>query len=78
MRVVQAFTREPRHRRASARSTRSYREANHETVVLNGLYFPFVDLLSSLATAIVLGYGGYLVFDGEHDDRHAARVHRAT
>src|SRR4029079_11126554 len=31
----------------------------------NGLYFPFVDLLSSLATAIVLGYGGYLVFDGD-------------
>ena len=27
-------------------------------------HFPFVDLLSSIATAIVLGYGGYLVFDG--------------
>ena len=39
-----------------------YREANQETVVLNGLYFPFVDLLSAIATAIVLGYGGYLVF----------------
>ena len=41
-----------------------YREANQETVVLNGLYFPFVDFLSALATAIVLGYGGYLVFGG--------------
>src|SRR5205814_6448546 len=41
-----------------------YREANQRTVVQNGLYFPFVDLLSSVATAIVLGYGGYLVFHG--------------
>ena len=42
-----------------------YREANQQTVVLNGLYFPFVDFLSALATAIVLGYGGYLVFGGD-------------
>ena len=41
-----------------------YRTANHETVVLNGLYFPFVDLLSSLAVAVVLGFGGYLFFGG--------------
>jgi ATP-binding cassette subfamily B protein len=64
MRVVQAFRRE----RANERNFRSvnahYREANQQTVVLNGLYFPFVDFLSALATAIVLGYGGYLVFGG--------------
>ena len=41
-----------------------YRAANQRTIVLNGLYFPFVDFLSAVATAIVLGYGGYLVFDG--------------
>src|SRR5437588_8293469 len=35
-----------------------------QTVVLNGLYFPFVDLLSSVALAVVLGYGGTLYFDG--------------
>ena len=35
-----------------------------QTVVLNGLYFPFVDLLSSVALAVVLGYGGHLYFDG--------------
>ena len=28
----------------------------------NGLYFPFVDFLSTAATAIVLGYGGYRYF----------------
>src|SRR5207244_4298820 len=32
---------------------------------LNGLYFPFVDLLSSIALAVVLGYGGHLYFQGD-------------
>src|SRR5262249_60021765 len=41
-----------------------YRRKNRETVVQNALYFPFVDLLSTIATAVVLGYGGYLVFQG--------------
>ena len=36
-----------------------------ETVVLNALYFPFVDLLSSIALAVVLGYGGHLYFNGD-------------
>src|SRR5207253_7658492 len=44
--------------------TERYRESNMQTVVLNGLYFPFVDLLSSVALAVVLGYGGYLYFQG--------------
>lgn len=64
MRVVQAFARE---RRSGARFrdvNARYRAANQETVVLNGLYFPFVDFLSSAAAAVVLGYGGYLVFGG--------------
>jgi ABC-type multidrug transport system fused ATPase/permease subunit len=41
-----------------------YRAANHVTVVTNGLYFPFVDFLSTASTAVVLGYGGYRYFDG--------------
>jgi ABC-type multidrug transport system fused ATPase/permease subunit len=65
IRVVQAFTREQANRRAFRDVNESYRSANHETVVLNGLYFPFVDFLSALATAVVLGYGGYLTFQGE-------------
>jgi ATP-binding cassette subfamily B protein len=65
MRVVQAFTRERRNERAFRGIAESYRDANHRTVVLNALYFPFVDLLSSVATAIVLGYGGWLVFHGD-------------
>jgi len=64
MRVVQAFRRERTNERNFRSVNAHYREANQETVVLNGLYFPFVDFLSALATAIVLGYGGYLVFGG--------------
>jgi ATP-binding cassette subfamily B protein len=64
MRVVQAFARERKSSEAFRDVNQHYRAANHETVVLNGLYFPFVELLSAAATAVVLGYGGYLVFDG--------------
>src|SRR5205807_6660488 len=64
MRVLQAFTREePAYANFRAVAGR-YREANMRTVVLNGLYFPFVDLLSSVALAVVLGYGGHLYFGG--------------
>ncbi|HYM63098.1 MAG TPA: ABC transporter ATP-binding protein [Gaiellaceae bacterium] len=64
MRVVQAFTREDHHAAHFRAVNEDYRAANRETVVLNGLYFPFVDFLSAAATSIVLGYGGYLAFDG--------------
>ena len=65
MRVVQSFTREPVQQQAFHGVNDRYRGANYETVVLNGIYFPAVDLLSSLATAIVFGYGGWLVYHGD-------------
>src|SRR5438105_3020830 len=65
MRMVQAFTREPRNIRNFREVSERYRDSNMETVVLNGLYFPFVDLLSSIALAVVLGYGGHLYFNGD-------------
>jgi ABC-type multidrug transport system fused ATPase/permease subunit len=65
MRVLQAFTREE----AAIENFRvvgeAYRRRNQETVVQNAIYFPFVDLLSSIATAIILGFGAYLVFNGD-------------
>ena len=64
MRVVQSFTREPASQSTFRGVNERYRESNYETVVLNGLYFPAVDVLSSVATAIVLGFGGALVVDG--------------
>jgi ABC-type multidrug transport system fused ATPase/permease subunit len=65
MRVVQAFTREQANIRNFREINDRYRASNHETVVLNGLYFPFVDLLSSIALAVVIGYGGHLYFAGQ-------------
>src|SRR6184192_1116671 len=65
MRVVQAFTREDANTRNFRNVSERYRDSNMETVVLNGLYFPFVDLLSSVALAVVLGYGGHLYFQGD-------------
>jgi ATP-binding cassette subfamily B protein len=65
MRVLQAFTREREATENFRRVSEAYRQRNQETVVQNAIYFPFVDLLSSLATAIILGYGAYLVFDGQ-------------
>lgn len=65
MRVVQSFTREPVQQRAFEGVNSRYRDANYETTVLNAVYFPTVDLLSSVATAIVFGYGGWLVYHGE-------------
>jgi len=65
MRVVQSFTREQTNMRRFREVNARYREANQRTVVLNGLYFPFVDFLSAAATAVVLGYGGYLVSGGD-------------
>jgi ABC-type multidrug transport system fused ATPase/permease subunit len=65
IRVVQSFTREPANERNFRGVNADYRQANQRTVVTNGLYFPFVDLLSSAASAVVLGYGGWLYFQGQ-------------
>jgi ABC-type multidrug transport system fused ATPase/permease subunit len=65
MRVVQSFTRERAHQRHFREVNSHYRQANQETVVLNGLYFPFVDFLSAVAVAVVLGYGGWLTLNGD-------------
>jgi ATP-binding cassette subfamily B protein len=62
MRMVQAFTREQRATENFRTVALRYRDANMQTVVLNGVYFPSVSLLSTLALAVVLGYGGHLYF----------------
>ena len=64
IRVVQGFTREHASLRRFHEINTHYRSANQETVILNGLYFPFVDLLATVSTVVVLGYGGHLFFAG--------------
>jgi ABC-type multidrug transport system fused ATPase/permease subunit len=65
MRVLQSFTRESAAIAHFRAVNDEYRRANYQTVRLSGFYFPSVDFLSSAATAIVLGYGGYLVSGGD-------------
>jgi ATP-binding cassette, subfamily B, bacterial len=64
MRVLQSFTREQEAHDNFVRVSNRYRDSNMQTVVLSGVYFPVVDFLSSAATGVVLGYGGWLAFNG--------------
>ena len=45
------------------------REANMKTVYLNASYFPAVELLSAVGTAVILIYGGYQALDLTGDAR---------
>jgi ABC-type multidrug transport system fused ATPase/permease subunit len=65
VRVVRAFGQEGRHRTRFAELNDEHREANMRTVYLNAAYFPAVELLSAVATAAILIYGGNQVLDGE-------------
>jgi ABC-type multidrug transport system fused ATPase/permease subunit len=64
VRVVRTFGQEPRHRRRFAALNDENRTANMKTVYLNAAYFPSVELLSALATAAILLYGGNQVVHG--------------
>jgi ABC-type multidrug transport system fused ATPase/permease subunit len=65
VRVVRAFGQERRHGNRFAELNDENREANMKTVNLNAAYFPSVELLSAVATAAILLYGGNQVLDGE-------------
>jgi ABC-type multidrug transport system fused ATPase/permease subunit len=64
VRVVRAFGQEGRHKARFAELNDEYRDANMKTVYLNAAYFPAVELLSAVATAVILIYGGNQVLDG--------------
>jgi ATP-binding cassette subfamily B protein len=64
VRVVRAFGQEERHGRRFAELNDEHRDANMKTVYLNAAYFPAVELLSAVATAAILLYGGNQVVNG--------------
>jgi ABC-type multidrug transport system fused ATPase/permease subunit len=64
VRIVRAFGQEPRHMARFAELNDENRAANMRTVYLNAAYFPAVELLSAVATAVILIYGGNQVLDG--------------
>ena len=64
MRVIQAFAREDAARRRFREVNRANRDANVEATSLSFLYLPAMDLLATVATAIVLWFGGQAVVGG--------------
>ena len=64
VRIVRAFGQEPRHVEQFSGLNAANREAHMRTVYLNAAYFPSVELLSAIATAAILIYGGNQVIDG--------------
>jgi ABC-type multidrug transport system fused ATPase/permease subunit len=63
VRVVRSFGQEPRHVEQMTELNEENREANMKTVYLNAAYFPGVELLSAIGTAVILLYGGSQAID---------------
>jgi ABC-type multidrug transport system fused ATPase/permease subunit len=63
IRVVQGFGRQEPSREVFRRVNEEYREANMSTIRLSGVYFPGVEFLSGIGTAIILYFGSTLVLD---------------
>ena len=69
IRVVRSFAQEERHVTRMGELNELNREANMKTVYLNASYFPAVELLSAIGTAVILLYGGYQALDLTGDAR---------
>jgi ATP-binding cassette, subfamily B, multidrug efflux pump len=65
VREAQAFNRTEENIARFRTRNAANRDANIQAVAITSAFSPTIDVLSTLATAIVIGYGGYLVFNGE-------------
>lgn len=65
VRVVKSFAQEPRHLSRMADLNEANREANMKTVYLNASYFPAVEFLSAVGTAVIILFGGYQALNGQ-------------
>jgi ABC-type multidrug transport system fused ATPase/permease subunit len=64
IRVVRSFGQEPFHEARFAELNEDNREANMVTVRLNAAYFPSVEMLSGVAVAVIILYGGLQAIEG--------------
>ena len=64
IRVVRSFGQEPFHEARFAELNEDNREANMVTVRLNATYFPAVEMLSGVAVAVIIIYGGLQAIEG--------------
>ncbi len=64
IRVVRSFGQEPLHEARFAELNTENCDANMVTVRLNAAYFPTVEMLSGVALAVIVLYGGYQALEG--------------
>jgi ABC-type multidrug transport system fused ATPase/permease subunit len=64
VRVVRSFSQEPRHAAVMTDLNEQNRAVNMKTVYLNASYFPAVELLAAVGTAVILLYGGSQAIEG--------------
>jgi ABC-type multidrug transport system fused ATPase/permease subunit len=64
IRVVRSFGQERYHEAQFAQLNAENRDANMTTVKLNASYFPAVEMLSGVAIAVIVLYGGYQAISG--------------
>jgi ABC-type multidrug transport system fused ATPase/permease subunit len=64
IRVVRTFAQEPVHEQQFVALNQDNRDANMVTVKLNAAYFPSVEMLSGLAVAAIVLYGGLQAIEG--------------
>jgi ABC-type multidrug transport system fused ATPase/permease subunit len=64
VRVVRSFSQEPRHEAVMTDLNEQNRAVNMKTVYLNASYFPAVELLAAIGTAVILLYGGSQAIEG--------------
>jgi ATP-binding cassette subfamily B protein len=65
IRVVRSFGQEGRHKERMTVLNAENRDVHMRTVYLNAAYFPSVELLSAVGTAVILLYGGYRAIEGD-------------
>lgn len=65
IRVVQGFGRQEPAAEEFRAVNDDYREANMQTIRISSVYFPTVEMLTAIGTAMVLLFGGWRVLDGE-------------
>ncbi|MCA1669775.1 MAG: ABC transporter ATP-binding protein/permease, partial [Thermomicrobia bacterium] len=64
VREAQAFNRTEENIARFRKRNAANRTANVQAVAITSAFSPVIDVLSTLATALVIGFGGYLVFHG--------------
>jgi ATP-binding cassette subfamily B protein/subfamily B ATP-binding cassette protein MsbA len=65
IKVAQAFNRTGRNQARFAQRNAANRDANVGATAITSAFSPAMDILSTVATVIVIAYGGYLVMMGE-------------